>query len=131
MREQFGLVFVVILVVVSVLVVPRPIRADGPSEKEQSLVKENAQLKAQVEALKAEVKALREQLQARPNVSVVPYGELKELPDGLRFAPPATAPGLVVPPPAGEVKGMPQGTVRRQFNGLPVYVIPMRGAGDK
>jgi hypothetical protein len=122
MRVKIGLLMVAVLGLVAV----GAVRADGPAEREQALLKENAQLKAQVEALRAEVKALREQLQARPNVSVVPYGELKGLPGGLRFAPPATEPGAVVPP-SGAVQGMPEGTVRREFNGSAYYVIPMRG----
>jgi outer membrane murein-binding lipoprotein Lpp len=131
MRANIVLVAVACLVIFTTV----SLRADEPSGKEQASAKENAQLKAQVEALKAEVKALREQLQARPpQLQVVPYGELKGLPGGLRFAPPATVPvppGAVVPE-YGPVQGMPEGTVKRQFNGLTYYVIPMRGAaGEK
>lgn len=127
MRAKLGLIAITVMG----MIVAGSVRGDEPSAKERELARENAALKAELEALRAEVKGLKEQLQKRPQLQVVPYGEMKGIPDGLRWAPPATTvpvpPGVVVPQ-AGEVKGMPQGTVRREFNGLPYYVIPMRGA---
>jgi hypothetical protein len=129
MRARVGLIVVAMMV----MIVAGAVRGDEPPAKERELAKENARLQAEVEALRAEVKGLKEKLAAQPQVRVVPYGELKGLPGGLRWAPPATAPGTpgVVVPQGGEVKGMPEGTVRREFNGLPYYVIPLRGAGGE
>jgi outer membrane murein-binding lipoprotein Lpp len=126
MRAKVGLIAVAVMG----MVVAGAVRGDEPPAKERELAKENARLKAEVEALRAEVKGLKEKLAERPQLQVVPYGELKGLPGGLRWAPPATTapvpPGGVVPQ-GGAAPGMPPGTVRREFNGLPYYVIPMRG----
>ena len=87
-----------------------PSRANPPTADERALAREVAELKAEVEALRAEVRALK----AR-----APDLQLKRL----QFALPPAPPPLTVP--ARPSDAMPEGTVRRQFNGAPIYIIPL------
>jgi hypothetical protein len=94
-----------------VLATVLPLRAEAPAGT-RDLARENAELKAQVEALRAEVKALKAQLRAGSELRMVPYGVVP--------VPPGQS--SPIPSPA---ERMPEGTVRREFNGAPVYVIPL------
>jgi outer membrane murein-binding lipoprotein Lpp len=104
---------VVMMFAVGVLATVLPLRAEAPAGA-KDLARENVELKAQVEALRAEVKALKAQLRAAPELRMVPYGVVP--------APPGQSLPIPTPVPA---ERMPEGTVRREFNGAPVYVIPL------
>jgi hypothetical protein len=95
-----------------VLLASLPMRADGPSAKEQALARENAELKAKIESLKAEIKALKEKPQTL-ELQTVPY---------LQFTP---APGQLLLTPAKESDGTPRGAIRKEFNGEALYLIPL------
>lgn len=95
-----------------------PLRADAPSPTEQALARENADLKAQVAALRQEVSLLNAQLMDQ---------QIKIQASQLRLTP-TTRPTTILVPPSDLPPGMPQGTTRRQFNGAPVYVIPLSPA---
>ena len=117
---------VVVLSALGLLLLAPPAGADAPTAREQALSRENAELKSQVDALRAEVRALRDALRTRPGALVVPPADLKGLPDGLKIIPRATVPATT---PALPSDSMPQGTVRRQFNGATVYIIPLAPEG--
>jgi hypothetical protein len=115
---------VVLLAVVALFVASLPLRADAPSAKEQALTREIAELKSQVEALRAEIKALKTMVQALSDRQAILHTEL-------RFVPEAVPANPVLPPTAPSDQ-MPEGTVRRQFNGSTLYIVPLTsGASTK
>ena len=93
-----------------------PLRADAPSPTEQALARENAELKSQVAALRKEVALLRAELTDR---------QIKIQAGQLRYTLTTRPSTTVVPPPSDLPPGVPESAARRQFNGAPVYVIPL------
>ena len=102
----------VALIALCVLATPLPLSADEGGTGQRDLARENVELKAQVETLKAQIKALQAKLRAQNELQSIPY----------RIVP--TQPSAPAPVPPAD--GMPNGTVRREFNGSTVYVIPLR-----
>src|SRR4051812_46660550 len=102
----------VALIALAAFATPLPLQAhDPPPSAQRDLLRENLELKAQVERLKAEIRTLQAKIRAQNDLQWVPYHLIP--------AQPAT-PG---PVPSGD--GMPNGTARREFNGAPVYIIPL------
>jgi hypothetical protein len=112
----------VLLSVVSLSLPTLTLRADEPSSREQALARENAELRSQLQSLRAEINDLKIKLKSLPEFRFAPPADYKALPDGLRVIPETTRPS---PVPAAPAERMPKGTVRQQFNGLPVYIIPL------
>ena len=96
-------------------------RADAPPV---DLKKDNAELRQEVQRLRGEIDALKAQLAAADKANA--DQQLKEV-EGLRrrlrsMQPLTTQPTTVEPP---SPKNLPPGTVEQQFNGSPVYLIPL------
>ena len=102
----------VALIALCVLATPLPLSAEDGGTGQRDLARENVELKAQVETLKAQIKALQAKLRAQNELQSIPY----------RIAPTQPSAPAIVPPS----DGMPNGTVRREFNGSTIYVIPLR-----
>src|SRR5437660_2943937 len=95
--------------------------------KVEALQRRNAELNAKVEAMQADARRLRAAIEdARDHIEWLEKArqELKGI-EGLRIVPtqPAQPPVMVVP--KEENRKMPPGTVERKFNGVSVYVVPL------
>jgi cell division protein FtsB len=90
--------------------------------KVEALQRQNAELSAKLEAMRADVARVKAEVERMRKLDAARQ-ELKGI-EGLEMVPPAPAqpPVMVLPK---EEKTMPPGTVERKFNGVSVYVVPL------
>jgi predicted nucleic acid-binding Zn-ribbon protein len=128
---------VVAFFAITLLAAAVTLRADSPTTQ-ADLTKENAELKAKVEALRqqnAELTKKTESLQAEIDVCRAVAARTRELLQklekeklessiqGLRFAPADPAqPNLMIPQKSNPT---PPGAIEREFNGVTYYIVPL------
>jgi hypothetical protein len=92
----------------------------GNSDREKELLTEVAQLRKRVELLEEKLKTL----EARPAQAP----ELPAPPMNLNYTP--SPPAMVVPLlDQTSPNRLPSGTIEREFNGTPYYIIPIHNTG--